>query len=365
MHSLNGRRRSGRGLRRRALAATTAAAVAAVILSSAGVPASASGEERRQPRPVGDKTTWRLGSFVLPPAPLGTAHVNRPSVELRKPCADCYVTGLVPRLVYADGSRADMSTGVMLHHFGLYDPAGPDPAGQKCAYGRPAFGAGDERAPWLVTPAGFGLPMKPGPWTGFVEIMNHSDEPREVFLEADVYSVPASTPGMGDVTPVLLSVGAACSGMEYKAPAGRSATSMTWTSTMTGRVVWGIGHVHPGGIGVVLDNLSTGRRICASEAGYGGADKALAGMVTSMSTCSWDRLGAVRKGDKLRIISLYDSPHALSDAMGIMSIGIHETRDLDAGSRAPASMRRTPDTKVPAAVAHASHRPGRGGGHGH
>ena len=40
---------------------------------------------------------------------------------------------------------------------------------------------------------------------------------------------------------------------------------------MTGRIVWGLGHVHPGGVGVVVDNLTTGRRICASRAGYGEA----------------------------------------------------------------------------------------------
>lgn len=114
-------------------------------------------------------------------------------------------------------------------------------------------------------------------------------------------------------------------------------------------------------MGVVLTNVSTGKRICASRAGYGtpGADPGhmgpghmdpMADMVTSMSTCSWDNLGTVRAGQKLRITSLYDSPRPLSDVMGIMSIGIYQTPDLRGGTHAPASMRRTPDTKVPAGV---------------
>jgi hypothetical protein len=265
--------------------------------------------------------------------------------------------------VYADGSPADMRTGVMLHHFGLYDPARPDPAGKRCAWGAPAVGAGDERAPWLVTPEGFGLKATPGVWNGFVEVMNHGGDAREVHLEADVYTVPASTPGMKAVTPVLLSIADACEFMEYDAPAGPSETSVTWTSPVTGRIVWALGHVHAGGVGVVLDNVSTGRRICASEAGYGRGE-AMGAMVTSMSTCSWDSLGTVRKGEKLRLTSLYDSPRPVPAAMGLMGLAIHETSDLAGGSPAPARMYRTPSTKVPASVGDSSAHHGHGGGDG-
>jgi hypothetical protein len=354
-----------------AFAAAALAVVAAAVPAPAGAGAAhAETPAETQPRPVGEMSTWRLGSFLLPPAPLGTASVNRPWVEAEKPCTDCFITGFVPRLVYADGSPADMTTGVMLHHVGLYDPTHPDPAARPCAAGLPAFGAGDERAPWFVMPPGFGFAPTPAPWTGFVEVMNHAPEPREVFLEADVYSVPATTPGMKPVSPVLLSVGDACSGMEYEAPAGRSATSVTWTATKTGRVVWGIGHVHAGGQGVVLDNVTTGRRICGSEASYGRPGPRstktdpMDAMVTSMSTCSWDSLGTVRKGDKLRVTSLYDSPRAVPEAMGIMSIAIYETRDLAGGSGPPESMHRTPDTEVPAGAGAGAAHSGPGG-HGH
>lgn len=343
-----------------------AAAALAVGMLTAGAPPAAQAspaEPGAAPQPVGQKRTWKLGSFLLPPAPAGTAPLNRPAIQLEKPCDGCWITGFVPRLVYADGTSADMRTGVMLHHFGLYDPAKPDPAGQRCAWGAPAFGAGDERAPWLVTPPGFGLKSTPGVWKGFVEVMNHAPRPREVFLEADVYTVPASTPGMKPVTPVLLSVADVCAGMEYEAPAGPSETSVIWTSPVTGRIVWGLGHVHPGGVGVVVDNLSTGRRICASGAGYGRGE-ALAGMVTSMSTCSWDSLGTVRKGEKLRVSALYDAPRAVPGAMGLMSLAIHETSDLAAGSPAPAGMHRTPTTKVPAAAARSAGHHQHGGGDG-
>ena len=364
----------------RRLRRTFHAALLAVALTAGLLTASvAAATPQREPQPVGQKTTWRLGSFVLPPAPLGLAQVNHPEIELAKPCEDCLITGFVPRLVYADGTPADMRTGVMLHHIGLFDPLRPDPAEQRCSWGGPIFGSGDEREPWFVMPPGFGYRPAPGPWMGFAELMNHGPVTREVHLEADVYSVPASTPGVKTVTPIMLSVADACASMEYDAPAGRSVRSMTWTAPVTGRIVWALGHVHAGGMGVMLTNASTGKRICGSRAGYGSAGEAssgehshpeagsdpMANQVTSMSTCSWDSLGTVRAGEKLVVTSLYDSPRPLPGVMGIMSLAIHETSDLAGGTPAPASMRRVPDTKVPAAVGESGAGHGGHGGHGH
>jgi hypothetical protein len=74
-------------------------------------------------------------------------------------------------------------------------------------------------------------------------------------------------------------------------------------------------------------------------------------MVTGMSSCSWDSLGVVHRGDDLRLTSLYDAPRALSGVMGIMLIAVYETDDLGGGTTAPPRMRRTPDTTVPAQIA--------------
>lgn len=360
------RRASGAALAAAALVAGTGAVASAAPSAPAGAAQPSAGPAVR---PVGAKTTWRLGSFLLPPAPVGTAQVNHPEIELTKPCEDCFITGFVPRLVYDDGSPADMRTGVMLHHFGLYDPSRPDPAGGRCAWGGPVVGGGDEREPWFALPKGYGYKVAPGPWAGFAELMNTGAVPRQVHLEADVYSVPASTPGIKPVTPIMLSVADACSTMEYSVPAGRHITSMTWVSPVTGRIVWALGHVHPGGVGVLLSNDSTGERICASRATYGtpGADPhmdPMAAMVTSMSTCSWDSLGTVRAGERLTVTSLYNSPRPLTDVMGIMSLAVQETSDLTGGTRAPASMRRLPDTPVPRTVGQTA-GPHDHGGHGH
>lgn len=107
-----------------------------------------------------------------------------------------------------------------------------------------------------------------------------------------------------------------------------------------------------------MDNASTDQRLCASRAGYGSG--ALDGMVTSMSTCSWDSLGALRAGDTLTMTSLYDAHEAMGDVMGIMLIAVHETDAVNGGKPAPAEMRDAPVTEVPESAGH-----GHGGGGGH
>ncbi|MGQ0467892.1 MAG: hypothetical protein ACT4QG_21560 [Sporichthyaceae bacterium] len=309
----------------------------------------------------GTVTEMKIGPFVLPPAPLGAQHgVNIPIPRIEKPCDNCYIVAVDPDMVFADGRRAGMADGVMLHHMVIFEPGKPDPTCGRSgvgALGRRIFAAGDERTPFHL-PEGFGFPVDSGRWTGVTELMNHSSAPQTVFLTAKVTHVPMDKPGMKPVTPVWLDV-ANCSDSQYSVPAGKSATPWTWTSNLTGRIVGAGGHVHAGGIGLTLDNATTKQRICSSEAGYG--EGAHAGMVTSMSVCFWDSLGTVRTGEQLKITSLYDTPSATSGVMGIMLLAIYETDDLTGGTKAPAAMRATPTTKVPAQIADDS---GHGAGHG-
>ncbi|WP_156870157.1 hypothetical protein [Sporichthya polymorpha] len=303
-------------------------------------------------------TTVRVGPFVLPPAPMGEAHVNRPIPSIPKPCEDCFITAIEPRFVTADGQRADMSKGLMLHHVVITEPGATDvTCGRNGvgALGRRLFAAGDERTP-IRLPDGFGFRVQPGPWAGIIEMMNHSDTPQVVFFETVVHHVPASTPGMKPVTPVWLDA-ANCGTSEFAVPAGKSATPWTWTSSLTGRIVAAGGHVHAGGVGLTLDNVTTDQRICSSRAGYGTG--AMEGMISRMSTCSWDSLGALHAGDELLLTSLYHAHEAMNDVMGIMLIAVHETDDVDGGTRAPEWMRRTPQTHVPGSGHHG------GPGHGH
>jgi hypothetical protein len=348
-------------------ATLAALALGVAGLSVAAPPATAAAAAQSKSAGA-EVTTVKVGPFVLAPAPVGTVpNQNRVLPEIDKPCSDCFITSVVPHLVYADGSAADMDTGVMLHHLVIVEPGRTDVTCGRTegigAAGRRIFASGNERTP-ITLPDGYGFKVDQERWAGIIELMNHSDQPKTVYFTADVTHVPANTPGMKPVTPVWLDVNN-CSDSQYSVPAGKSATPWTWMSTITGRVVAAGGHVHAGGQGLTLDNATTKQRICSSSATYGmdtagmdgmkGMDspamKAMDGMVTKMSTCSWDSLGVLHRGDDLRLTSLYDAPHALRGVMGIMLIAVYETNDLTGGTRAPASMRRTPDTKVPADIA--------------
>ncbi len=308
----------------------------------------------------GTVTEMKIGPFVLPAAPAGAVHGNnRPIPVIVKPCDNCYIIAVDPDLQFADGRSATMADGVMLHHMVIFEPSKPDPTCGRSglgALGRRVFAAGDERTSFHL-PEGFGYKVDSSRWAGIAELMNHSAQPQTVYLTAKVTHVPADKAGMKPVTPVWLDV-ANCSDSQYSVPAGKSATPWTWTSNITGRIIEAGGHVHAGGVGLTLDNATTKQRICSSEAGYG--EGTHAGMVTSMSVCSWDSLGTVRKGETLKMTSLYDSPQAMSGVMGIMLVAIYETEDLKSGTKAPAYMRATPTTKVPAKIADDS---GHGGGH--
>lgn len=311
-----------------------------------------------QPKMWGTKKKMRIGPFYLPAVDQGgDAHYNRIGMVPQKPCQDCYITGIVPRLVYADGSTADVDTGPMLHHIVIFNTGKDDPTCERWngtgIAGERIFASGNERTRFAM-PRGFGYRASGGaPWGYAAEIMNHSSSAKQVYVEADVYTVPTSTKGMKPVTPVWLDV-ANCRDSEYTAPPGRSHKRWSWTSSLTGRIIGAGGHVHAGGVGMILRNTSTGSRICTSEAAYG-TRGAFRTEVTQMSTCIWDRIGSVRKGQLLQIDTIYDSPgRALEGVMGIMMIAVYETNDVGGGSLAPAWNRRNPDTRPPEA-----------GGHGH
>lgn len=304
------------------------------------------------PQPVmwGRKTTMRIGPFQLAPKQAGgDAHVNLTGPIPEKPCQDCYITGIVPNLVYADGSTADLRTGPMMHHLVVADTGRPDPTCDRWngvgIAGHRIFASGDERTPFSL-PRGFGFRGTDAPWWFIAEIMNMGDAPRTVYVEADVYHVPASTKGIKPVKPIWLDVDN-CRLSEYSVPAGRSVERWSWESTVTGRVIAAGGHVHAGGVGIVLSNADTRRRMCTSEAAYGTAEP-FRSEVTAMSTCIWDRLGTVRRGQRLEIATIYDTPTPLTGVMGILMLAVYETDDLSGGTLAPEWNRRDPDVRPPA-----------------
>jgi hypothetical protein len=60
----------------------------------------------------------RYGPYTIPAGTMtdpGMIH-NKLQIAVQRPCSDCFITAFKPDLVYADGTRANMDTGPMLHH---------------------------------------------------------------------------------------------------------------------------------------------------------------------------------------------------------------------------------------------------------
>jgi stress up-regulated protein Nod 19 len=306
----------------------------------------AAGNPGSPPGPDAPQGTWadlRYGPFVVTPAGAGgdADHANVAIPSLAKPCSNCFLLEFKPDLVYADGTPANLDTGMMLHHAVLFSAGRADPTcGPEQPFpgklGQRFFASGNERTAGQFPP-GFGYFVDGGNWSGIFHVMNHSSAPKSVFFQLKVRWSPAAAGGVHPLTPIWLDMNN-CQTSEYAVPSGPSSSHWTWTSNLTGRIVSTAGHVHDGGIRTTLTNQTTGRHLCTSWAAWG-KKQAYQGSIESMSGCTWDRVGTVQKGEVLDLESVYDSPKSVPDAMGIMMAFVFETNDLGGGTPAPPDVR--------------------------
>jgi hypothetical protein len=84
------------------------------------------------------------------------------------------------------------------------------------------------------------------------------------------------------------------------------------------------GHVHDGGINLTVDNATTGRRLCDSQAGYGESPAYIGhhgeAHISSMGICmgaGGTPIDTVRSGQRITLTANYNAPAAVDDAMGI------------------------------------------------
>lgn len=334
-----------------------AATSLAPLQSGAAQPASGGG------RPPGRTADSRYGPILVPAATGGQPGVFSAVVPaMPMPCTNCFLTGTDVDLVFEDGSSANLDNGLMLHHIVTFNTGRPDatcgPDTAVGSLGERFWAAGNERTGGQFPP-GFGYHYRTERVAGVVEIMNHSPQPRVVYVATNVTYVPDTTADMKPVRPVWLDEDN-CGDSSYPVPAGPSNKVWRWTSTLTGRVILAGGHVHNGGIKIVFGNETTGEHLCTSYAGYG-TNPAFQGSVESMSTCIWDRLGTVRAGEVLAIDTYYDPPEAQPDVMGIVLAYVYETDDLSGGSPAPPGVQSPAPAWPPPGGAPSGH--GHGGHH--
>ncbi len=195
------------------------------------------------------------------------------------PCTNCYITQIVPDLVYQndpdpvnhpDGTTANFNNSGLhnawLHHMVVVN---------SCNIAERPFASGNERTAWTA-PTGYGYFQScASGWHVNYHIHNNSNATRGVALELVITYRTGET--VTPLTPVNLDISNSGDG-EYTIPEGYSDThsgsgaagiSPDWTSTLQGSIVTMGGHVHDYGISVAAYNNRLGDYICTSTAGYG------------------------------------------------------------------------------------------------
>jgi hypothetical protein len=266
----------------------------------------------------------RYGPFTIPAGTEtdpGMIH-NRLRLAVAKPCVGCHITSFSPDLVYADGSKATMATGPMLHHVVWTSQFRQDATCGSSWLGLAGerfFASGDERTR-IAFPAGYGYQVRwYDSWNMLVDLMNHATSDRTVYVQLEVTYRP-SWESVKPLKPVWLDIDQ-CGDSEYSIPAGPSDTHWDWNVNVPGKLVAMIGHVHGHGVAVEATNESTGgASICRSDATL---DPDNVHSVLSMSTCVGDPVAVLQQGQTVRLHSMYQSAHAADDVMGIMLGYIH------------------------------------------
>lgn len=308
--------------RTRGIIVLAALAVAAGVMAVGTPPGSAQEPEPADPA-VAETTseTFRIGPFDLAPSGQPGDQVNRLGDEVPRPDGDIAVRGIDWRFVDANGD--DVSSHMAhLHHLVLLDSGRPD---QLCGY-PPAsrFAATGKELTDFVLPEGYAYRSPAGaPWFGVYHVMNMSDQPMQVAIE---YTVTYAEPGddLLDVEPYFLDVDGCWGDSEYPVPGDGGPGSVheqstTYTMTREGYFLGAGGHVHDGGIDIVLDGPDG--EVCRSTAVYEGHGDER--HLVEITPCALDEHFAV--GDRYTLTARYENDEPIPGAMGIMLSYIHHT----------------------------------------
>jgi hypothetical protein len=269
-----------------------------------------------------------VGTYTIPANTvtenLSNAHMAH---DIVPPCQGCDITSLKPDLTDVNGVSVNMDTGPMLHHVVLYEQGATDVScpGATTGFGmKRLFASGNERT--SIPPVhGYGLYVAPTvKWAALTDLMNYSAVAQTVQVRLHITWQRGNH--LRPLTPVWLDE-TGCGISFFQAPAGPSHQTMTWTSTISGRIIGLGGHLHEYGINITATDETTHKLLCDSKESQMMVPGGMM-MVTDMTKCVGHAphyIGWLHKGDKIQLDSYYNAP-APEEAMGIMLMYVYQPR---------------------------------------
>ena len=168
--------------------------------------------------------------------------------DVPSPCTNCYITDIVPRLVYVndanhpDGTVANLDTDAMLHHFVVINRQRPDPVcpgGLEGQIGERFFAAGNERSQ-MHLPSPFGYQNSRTTWSLISHVINKGSVQKSLNIEL-IFQYRTS--GALETKPLWFDIDG-CIDSEYTTPVGYHDATVDWTSNVNGRLIGLGGHQH-------------------------------------------------------------------------------------------------------------------------
>jgi hypothetical protein len=227
-------------------------ASADTMFNPPNIPFSDARNDFKASRP-GTISEGRYGPFTVP---ANSQIHNQVDFSAPTPCNNCYITDIVPNLIYdgdpnnATGTSANLINGMMMHHFVFINPARQDavcPTGIQGQLGERFFASGNERTHMhLPGPYGYFNPTGQTTWTLIIHLVNKAAVDKHVSIQVYFKWRPAGDttfPPPQEAKPLWLDIDG-CGDSEYTIPTGYSDTTTSWTSNVSGKMVAIAGHVH-------------------------------------------------------------------------------------------------------------------------
>jgi len=257
------------------------------------------------------RTTVKYGSYMV-----SSSKMMSTIKMVQGPCTQCVVTAMESTIRYPDGKEANVDTGAWLHHIALFGSG---------AGGGSLWAAGNERPTIRLNgQEKYGLEF-PSMFMLMIDLMTEDTKPKNLTLEITYEHIPKGASGYKGATMYWLTIG------EPKAKAGQyKFTTLPSTSTVTGSLLYAIGHMHDGGTNMQL--FLNSKLVCKSvmhynaRAGYipvagghklrrrqhGGHGDGAAMHISDPGACT--DFGPIARGDRLTAEAWYDA-----DKYGLMN----------------------------------------------